>query len=330
MFLSLASLTLHAALSKDQALKQENQKILDISERMTHFYDLKNNEDIKDITEQVLESPDTKPDVKEEIKAYHRRIYLFRYPSDGLSIKGFVSLPAGPACHPLLVLFRWGNRNFALFNPGLDMANYRDYAVISSTLRGGVSEGQDEFGGTDIDDMKNLIAFYPQLANKLHACPRPTHLYMLGPSRGGLEMFLMLARYPQLQNKVEKIVALSSILDLHRQITDREDMKTMFMHDFGLSADNAETWIKQRDPLETVPYLRKSLPILIIQGTKDQRVDLEEGHHMVEKLQEHGNPVTYWELEGGNHTLRNIPHLMDDIGHWLESPLPHSPPDHAR
>lgn len=309
---------------KAEFLQKDNQQIADYSQRMQQFYELGPNEKWRDITEKVLSSPDTAEESKEEIRGCQRRIIAFKYPSDGLWIKGFISFTPDPTHHPLLILYRWGNENFALMNPGVIYATYGNYTVISSTLRGGVSEGKDEFGGTDVNDMKNLMDYLPTLAHQIGIELHPSCTFMLGPSRGGLEMFLTLARFPELQNRVNKVVALSAALDLHHLIQERpHDMKNMFQMHFGLQeGPKGEAWIAKRDPLNTVPYIQKSLPILIIQGTADNRVSLEEGQHMMEKLRHHGNKVDYWEVPKGNHVLLNTPYIMHDIVHWLESNSP--------
>src|SRR5437588_11407714 len=117
-------------------------------------------------------------------------------------------------------------------------------------------------------------------------------------------MFLTLARYPELQDHFNKIVSLSGILDLELQMETRPDMKEMFQNVFGIKPGfNDKDWINRRNPLLTVPFIKKDLPILIIQGAKDIRINLEEGHHMMQKLQEHGNNVSYLEVPDGSHTL---------------------------
>ena len=137
-------------------------------------------------------------------------------------------------------------------------------------------------------------------------------------------MFLTLAHYPELQNRVKKVIALTSILDMERQIMDRpEDMKKMFISDYGLREGvNEKNCVALRNPLMTIPLLKPCLPILIIQGTADNRVNLAEGEKMVRKLQLHGNRVNYWEISGGAHTLKNIPGFMDQMAGWLETPSP--------
>ncbi|MBA2369573.1 MAG: prolyl oligopeptidase family serine peptidase [Candidatus Protochlamydia sp.] len=302
----------------------ENQRITDYSNSIKELYRISKNEKIKDITELVFSHPATTENVKKTILAHQRRIFLFQYPSDGLKIKGFISLTPRSADQPLLVLFRTGNRDFGLLDPGHEWTVHGNYTVISSTLRGGVSEGMDEFGGADVDDVKNLIDFVPTLETWLGRPIQKESLFFLGPSRGGMEMFLTLARYPELQNKVKKVVALSSILDLDKQIKDRpEDMKKMFISDFGLRVGvNEKSWIASRNPLLTVPLLKPCLPILIIQGTADNRVNLAEGKRMLKELKLHGNNVAYWEIAGGQHTLYNVPSFMNQIARWLEAPSP--------
>ena len=309
---------------KENALEKENQKILDNFKKIEDFYQLGEKESWREITDQVLASSDTPEISKDSIRTYHRRIFAFKYPSDHLWVKGFMSFTPYPEFHPLLILYRWGNENFALMNPGTIFATYKNYTVISSTLRGGISEGSDEFGGEDVDDMKNLIHYLPQLAQELGIKLKPSCVFMLGPSRGGLEMFLTLAHFPDLQKRVNKVVALSAILDLHQLIVDRPtDMKGMLEHHFGLQEGlRGKAWIAKRNPLNTVRSLSPSLPILIIQGTADQRVSLAEGHHMVDALKQSGHDVSYWEIQHGNHVLMNTPYIMNDIAHWLESNSP--------
>ena len=107
---------------------------------------------------------------------------------------------------------------------------------------------------------------------------------------------------------------------MHEFILYREVAKQMFVRDFGLvPMENEEEWIKQRNPIEIIPSIRNDLPILILQGTNDIRVSLNEGYNMVKKLEENGNPVTYIEIPEGEHCLSNEPNRMELIADWFES-----------
>ena len=306
---------------EEQELLKENRKIMDTFDKIKKFYNLKPNENWREITSEILSSAQTAQICKNWIREYKRRFFVFKYPSDHLWVKGFISFTPNSFQKPLLVLYRWGNENFALMNPATLYSTHRDYMVVSSALRGGVSEGSDEFGGADVNDMKNLLTYLPELAKELGIKIEPSGRYMLGPSRGGMEMFLTLRRFPELQNNINKIVSLSGILDMRQLIHDRSfDMKVLFERQFGyLEGCKGKDWISKRDPLNTIPYLRRSLPILIIQGTADPRINLIEGRRMAEKLKKSGHKVTYWEIKNGNHVLTNDPQIMNDIAHWLES-----------
>lgn len=307
------------AQTDEERLDKEGHAVLERSQRVAKLYDLKEGEDLKDITEIILGSPDTSDLAKNDILAYDRRIFVFTYPSDGLQIKGFVSYTPNSEGQPLLMLLRGGNNVFGLFSPGIDLGTYKDYTVVSTTYRGGVSEGVDEFGGADVRDVKHLFDYLPILQQKLHKHFNPRKVFMLGCSRGGMEMFLALARFPEIQHHVDKIVALSSTLDLRLQLKKRPDMKEMFIQEFGLiEGVNEEEWINSRDPILTIPHIRKDLPILILQGGDDIRIDLEEGHHMVSKLEESCHHVTYWEIEKGHHCLFDLRDRMEMIASWLE------------
>lgn len=302
-------------------LMKENQLISESSAKLTTFYELAPDEQIREITSEVLASPNTTESQKINLLEQERRIFVFNYPSDGLKVKGLISFTPHAEHHPLLIFLRGGNREFGLIHPAMDLVSYKDYTVISTLYRGGVSEGQDEFGGADVEDVNHLVEFIPHLLNLLDLPLHPSHTYMLGASRGGLEMFLALARHPELQNKVDKIVSLSGLLDLRQQIQDRPDMRQMFEEDFGLIPGvNEEEWMNRRDPILTVSSIKPDLPILIIQGSEDKRVNPAEGHKMVQQLEADGHHVTYWEITGGQHALCGMHDRMDLIASWLEIP----------
>lgn len=306
--------------TRDEILREQSQAQLEQCQRFADlFYHLEEGEELKEITEDILNSSETKDSIKQKILSSGRRFFLFKYPSDGLQVKGTISFTPNHSQNPLLIFLRGGNRIFGLMHPATRHTCVRDYTVMATTYRGGVSEGRDEFGGSEVNDVNNLLHYFPTLQAKLGIAFTPNKIFMLGGSRGGMEMFLALGRTPQLQNQIDKAASLSGLLDMHECIYYREDMKNMFIEDFGLIPHvNEEEWIKQRNPLEAVPKIRNDLPFLILQGTNDIRVSLQEGYNMVKKLQENGNPVTYLEFPGGDHCLNNQPNLMDLIADWFE------------
>jgi dipeptidyl aminopeptidase/acylaminoacyl peptidase len=303
----------------EEKIKQESEKITELSSEYAKFYELPSDVELKDITDDLLNHLCVKDAQKQSIRKFNRRVFVFTYPSDGLKIKGLISFVPDPQNHPLLVYLRGGNRTFSIVNPGCELICFEQYTVISTMYRGGVSEGADEFGGDDVNDVKNLIDFIPELEKKLDINFQNEKAYLLGASRGSMQMFLALSRFPELQTLFSKVVSLTGISDMRQCIASRSDMEEMFVEDFGLEKGvNEEEWINKRDPLLTVNQIMPQLPILIIQGTDDDRVSLEEGYNMVSKLQMAGNTVTYWEIEGAKHCLNNIEDKVELILRWLE------------
>lgn len=298
---------------------KEGEKLLKLSQELAKFYTLPDDVEILEITDAILNSPHIKESRKIAVQESMRRVFVFNYPSDGLKIKGIISFVPNPHDHPTLIVLRGGNRIFGILNPANDLLCADQYTVIATTYRDGVSEGHDEFGGDDVNDVKNLIDFIPQLEERLNIPFQNDTMFMLGGSRGGMQMFLALARFPELQSRFKKVVSLSGLLDMRVNIAERPDMKKMFIEDFGLiEGVNEEEWINLRDPLLAADKINKNLPILIIQGTIDNRVSLDEGYHMVSKLQENGNQVTYWEIEGADHCLGNMDDRIQRIVKWFE------------
>lgn len=301
------------AKSDYEKLRIETEDALARAVKQATLYELPPGEDLYEITDKILKHELVSEEQKELIASSGRRMFLFTYPSDGLHIKGVISFIPDPENHPLLVVLRGGNKTFGVINPGGKIMTPEYYSVITTTYRDGFSEGKDEFGGADVDDVKNLIDFIPTLEERLNHKFQNQNKYLLGLSRGGMEMFLALSRFPELQTYFNKAISLSGMLDMRDWIMSREDIKQMFIDSFGLiEGENEELWINERDPLLAAEYINHDLPILIIQGKDDLRVRLEIGYHMVEKLQSQGNKAEYLEFDNADHCLYNL-EFMDII-----------------
>lgn len=307
-----------AAKQTQAELRKESEEIQKRSQASIKLYKLKSNEDLKDVTQQVLEHRYTDQVAKEAIKQQQRRYYVFTYPSDGLTIKAFVSIPVGVTNPPLIVLVRGGNREFGIPHPG-QLSAYPGYALVATTNRGGVSDGKDEFGGNDVNDLKNLIDYLPTLEQKVHVTFHPDKTYMVGASRGGMQLFLALGRYPELQQKIKKVASISGLLNMKFAIDERKDFRDMLTQ-FGYQpGKKGEAWIAKRQPLNYVNKLSKDLPIMIAQGSADTRVCVREGYDMLEALHKNGNTVTYVEIEGGDHVLNNTTDFLKLLINWFET-----------
>lgn len=298
-------------------LSADTQRLRELSAQRALFYNLKPGEEVKEITDQVLESEIVCEKVKRVIKDYKRRVYIFKYLSDGHMIVGFINY-APKQGHKLIVYLRGGNREFAIPHPSDSVTCYKDYTIVGTLYRGGLSEGEDEFGGADVADVKGLVDFIPELSKRLGEDFVSKDKYLLGASRGGMQMFLALSRYPSLQNIFQKAVALSGLHNIEQIAMERHDMRQMFERDFDLTRTNSKEWFAKRNPILAVTNIKKSLPVLVIEGTGDIRQSEMLGRDMVRALGQNGNNVTYRRIKGANHCLLDCEDRMELIVDWLE------------
>ena len=305
--------------NSEAGFRNENEEVIERSRKIAKLYELSSDVSLKEITQNVLRDPMLSEAQKEAIQKNNRQIFIFTYPSDGLKIKGVISFVPDPDNHSTIVFLRGGTGIFGTLHPGSDLLNMGQYTVIATMYRGGVSEGIDEYGGSDVNDVKNLVEYIPELERQLGLNCHQNKTFLIGGSRGAMQMFLALSRFPELQTRFSKIVSYCGLLDIRETILRRSEMEEMFTEDFGLEKGvNEEEWINKRNPILAADKINTDLPILIMQGTADDRVSLEEGYHMIEKLQSMGNQhVTYLEIEKGEHGLKNAGRVKLILD-WLE------------
>ncbi|MEH0002506.1 MAG: prolyl oligopeptidase family serine peptidase [Holosporaceae bacterium] len=287
--------------------------------RRAQLYDMPEGVDFLDNTQRILNSAymANNPQVKEEMLKTDRRFFVYRYPSDGLQIAGYISFVPKAENTKTIFIVRGGNRSFGLPHPGHRNRTMGNHTYIGTTLRDSINPGRDEFGGKDVNDVINLVKFIPELRLKVgpQCTLKDQGFYLIGLSRGGMEMMLALARSPWLQSRVKKVISVVGMLDMHETLKWRPDMVSMFRTDFRLTPFNQKDWIKKRNPIDHVHKIRKDLPILIIQAGQDSRVNLAQGKNMLQKLTALGHKVTYWEHKDKGHAFEGVDSTLEA---WLD------------
>ena len=205
-----------------------------------------------------------------------------RYLSDGLEINGFLYKPmstAGPLL-PLIILNRGGNRDFSVWTPWTFVqAAYpfgqAGFVVLASQYRGGGgSQGSDEFGGADVNDVLNLIS-----AAKSLPYADPNNLFMLGGSRGGMMTYQSIRR----KAPIRAAAVLFGMADLQHTASVRPDMRKEFAETIpGFAEREAET-LKDRSAVNWAGEI--DVPVLLMHGTADWRVRAEETLRLAQELQ---------------------------------------------
>lgn len=306
-----------SAIEMETKFEEDSRLMQERSERIAKLWNLEENIDLKEITMTLLASSEVSEERKQQIRAQGRRFFLFTYPSDGLKVKAVISFVENPEKHRTMLYLRGGNGIFGIPSPASDFSSADNLTVLIPAYRGGVSEGKDEFGGRDVHDVKALIDFLPELEQKLSLQIQKDQMFLLGASRGSMQMFLVLARYPELQPRFSKIASLTGLVDMNLTLKNRT-FKEMFIEEFGLNEGvNEVAWIAERDPIQAVEKISKDLPILIIQSRADLRVELQGGHHMLQKLQKLGHSAIYWEFEKDEHNLYNRTDRIELLLSWF-------------
>ena len=156
-------------------------------------------------------------------------LYEITYLSDGFKIESYAAIPKNVEGKiPVIIYNRGGNRDFGalqLFKGRMkvpvayffsQLAN-EGFIVIGCNYRGsGKSEGMEEFGGKDVNDVLNLIEVVKELPEA-----DTDKIGMYGWSRGGMMTYLTLPK----TNDLKAVVVGGSPADL--TIIDRPDMETM-------------------------------------------------------------------------------------------------------
>ncbi len=222
------------------------------------------------------------------------------YISDKLKVKGFLISPKKQGIYPCIIYNRGGNRDFGAITAEkvvrfLALLSSWGYIVAASQYRGNLGgEGQEQFGGDDINDVMNLIPL-------LEDCPEADHerIGMLGGSRGGMMTYMALT----LTDRIRAAAIRCGVTDLISWTDDRKDMDEVYSDLIpGFDPDDRST-LMSRSPVYWAEKMCRSTPILIMHGTSDWRVNPLSSIKMAEKLLQLKHPFRLVMLEGSDHSL---------------------------
>jgi dipeptidyl aminopeptidase/acylaminoacyl peptidase len=240
------------------------------------------------------------------------------YISDGLKVKGYIARPKDTdgKKFPCIIWNRGGYEDKGIisrFNArGIfgQIASW-GYVVFASQYRGNdSSEGKDEFGGSDVNDIINLI---PIAEEFLFADKDKWGIE--GWSRGGMMTFLTLK-----QNKNFKCAVVSgAISDLKNDAVKNSEIRKFYNEIRG--KENFKEEIRKRSPIDFADQL-PSIPYLIIHGLADTVVLPEQSIELSERFKELNIPHRIVLLEDGDHYLKDYRKEVNEMRKsWFEKYL---------
>ena len=229
------------------------------------------------------------------------------YQSDGLKVAGVIAYPKNYAGEKLpVVIFNRGGHNFAgkAFGGNSRMSLYKlilplaeqGYIVIASNYRGSrFSEGKDEFGGKDVNDVLRLIDIVDTIpfADK-------NRIGMVGWSRGAM-MTLLAARQ---STRIKSAAVIAGSVDMFASVEHRPIMeRNVYARLVPNFENNRQAELENRSAIFWLEELNPEMPLLVMHGTEDWRVDYKQSQMLVKKLTELKRPHKFKRFEYGDHSL---------------------------
>jgi dipeptidyl aminopeptidase/acylaminoacyl peptidase len=245
--------------------------------------------------------------------------YSIRYSSGNLEINGFIIEPKTGSNLPSIIFNRGGNREFGALSIGLLIEwvariAREGYIVIASQYRGSSgSEGTDEFGGSDVDDVLNLIPIITKMPRADTA-----RIGMYGWSRGGMMTYLALAK----TNKIKAAIIGGAPTDLLALLDQRPGMEKLFAELIPDYWANKKTALLDRSALYFTDRLCKTTSYLILHGKNDERADYHQAADIAIKLKSQNMKVESVFYDNADHILNEYRTEKDaKILSWLRHNL---------
>lgn len=205
------------------------------------------------------------------------------YLSDGLKVNGYLAYPNDKSKkYPCVIWCRGGIGS----SGAIDEFNAKGifgqiaswgYVVFASQYRGNAGgEGKDEFGGSDLNDVLNLIP----LAEEIEFADK--NIWGIeGWSRGGMMTYLTLTR-----TKIFRAaIAIGGIADLNCNSHESTFMKKLYEITMGKSgSENFKKECESRSIINFPEKLSDTTPILLLHGTADERVKVHDSIELAKKI----------------------------------------------
>jgi len=237
---------------------------------------------------------------------------------DSLKIDGFLIRPKKEGIYPVLIYNRGGNSYYGetrlnfLVNFLAKIAQH-GYVIVTSNLRGtNDNNGNDEFGGKDIDDALDVITIIDSLSYV-----DKDRIALLGWSRGVMTNFLMMKR----TGRIKTNIAIAGQADL--SLTHRDEMFEVYKKRIPNFEKEKDSLLRSRSSLLAIDSLKNnSTSHFIIHGNIDSKVKVENAFFLYDKLLLKKQKTRLLIYENEEHGLKNVwDSLIFNIAEWLKAHL---------
>ncbi len=228
---------------------------------------------------------------------------------DGLIIHGYLTLPLGksPENLPVVVNPHGGPwvRDRWTYNPEVQFLASRGYAVLQVNYRGSTGYGRKfweasfkQWGRKMQDDVSDGVLW---LIKEGIADPKRVAIY--GGSYGGYCTLAGLAFSPELYACGIDYVGVSNLFTFMQTIPPYWKPFLESMYEMVGNPETDKDLLRSASPVFHVDRIRA--PLMVVQGAKDPRVNIEESNQIVDALRKRGIDVPYLVKENEGHGFRN-------------------------
>ncbi|MCU0427398.1 MAG: S9 family peptidase [Candidatus Kapabacteria bacterium] len=245
-----------------------------------------------------------------------------RYESrDGLTINGYLTLPKLPRNRqardlPVVINPHGGPwvRDAWGYNPEVQFLANRGYAVLQVNYRGSTGYGRTfwekgfkQWGRSMQNDLSDGVKW---LIEEGIADPKRIAIY--GGSYGGYATLAGLAFTPELYACGVDYVGVSNLFTFMNTIPPYWKPYLAMMHEMVGNPEADKDLFHSASPVFHVENIKA--PLLVAQGAKDPRVNIEESNQIVEALKKRGIDVPYLVKDNEGHGFRNEENRFEFYG----------------
>ncbi|WP_141993789.1 S9 family peptidase [Bacillus sp. B4EP4a] len=205
----------------------------------------------------------------------------------------------------------------AVFNPVLQYFLSLGYAVITPNVRGSTGYGKTYTHLDDVrkrmDSVRDLVSLVDWL--KKEGCADPNRVAIMGGSYGGFMVLAAISHYPELWSAAIDLVGISSFRTFLKKTSPwRRKLREV---EYG-TIEKDGNFYDLIDPLKLAD--RITSPLMVLHGSNDPRVPIEESEQIVNKLIARNHPVKFICFENEGHSivkLNNKITAYTAIAHFL-------------
>jgi dipeptidyl aminopeptidase/acylaminoacyl peptidase len=234
---------------------------------------------------------------------------------DGLTINGYLTLPAGKKAENLPVVINphggpW-TRNFWGFNEEAQFLANRGYAVLQMNYRGSTGYGKDfhnagfkQWGNKMQDDITDGVNW---LLRQNIADEKRIAIY--GASFGGYAALCGITFTPDLYCCGVSYTGISNIKSFLSSIPSHWEPFREMLYELVGDPVKDSVMLEKYSPFYHLDNIK--VPVFIAQGANDPRVPIKDTEQIVKTLKKNGVDVTYMMKEHEGHGFKNEENRLD-------------------